>query len=152
MMLTGTAIKANASPSINSYIKVDKEYNNFLLTQFDNKSLINELEDQIHYTDIQNIWDGDYFNYRHQVASPQKTKQNQGKWTLELMCATNPQTPIEKCDVVGQREVKYLKNIELMIFIMKELYSLNHYPGLFMLTPFLFMTFFCKKNIMHLVK
>ena len=68
------------------------------------------------------------------------------------MCATNPQTPVEKCDVVGQREVKYLKNVELMIFIMKELSNLNRYPGLFLLTPFLFITLFFKRNVMHSVK
>ena len=152
MMPIGIAITTNASSSIESYIKVDKEYNNFLLTQFDSKKLIKELEDEREYPDIPNIWEGDYINYRYQVDSPQATQQNQNKWTSELMCATNPQTPVEKCDVVGQREVKYLKNVELMIFIMKELSNLNRYPGLFLLTPFLFMTLFFKRNVMHSVK
>lgn len=150
IMLTGAVIRATSSPNVDSYIRVDQDYNDFPLTQFDSRSLINQLEQEIDYGDTQDTLEEFDFNYN--MASYPETKQSNEKWKLELLCATNPQTPVEQCDVVAQREVKYLKDLELVIFIMKNLYCLNNYPSLFGFILLVIMPFFFKMKAIDLVK
>lgn len=147
--LNGAAIQATASPNTGFPIQVNQDYNDFSLTQFGHGNRLDELEYEIFYQDTRNSWEGD--NFSNKQTSYVKTKKGNKNWKLDLLCATNPQIPLEECDFVAQREVKNLNKIELPIFIMKELYS-NHFPNVLMFIIFLLMPFFFKINVMYLVK
>lgn len=87
------------------YKKAQKGSNDFTLKQIGNGNGIHEVEYEIYHKDTQNIWERGDFSYK--ITSSKETKQRHGNWKLELFCASNEQIPVEQCDVVGQREVKY---------------------------------------------
>jgi hypothetical protein len=87
------------------YKKADKGSNDFNLPQLGHEDGKHDIEYQIYHKDTEEILESGNLTYT--VTSSQETKQRNGNWKLELFCASNSLTPIEQCDLIGQREVKY---------------------------------------------
>ena len=95
---TGKEIKRN-------YKKPQKGSNDFSLKKIGNEKGIHNVEYEIYHKDTEKILEKGEFRY--EVTFSQETKPRNGNWQLELFCASNTNTPVEQCAIVGKREVLY---------------------------------------------
>lgn len=87
------------------YKKVGLGSNDFNLTQLGNRDGIHEVEYAIYDKDTKENLETGIFTY--DVTVYEQTQRRNGDWKQELYCATNAFEKLDKCKIIGSREVKY---------------------------------------------
>ncbi|MGK7952629.1 MAG: hypothetical protein AB4368_28530 [Xenococcaceae cyanobacterium] len=87
------------------YKKVGLGSNDFNLTQLGNRDGSHEVEYAIYDKDTKENLETGTFTYN--VTVYEHTQRRNGNWKQELYCATDAFEKLEKCKIIGSREVKY---------------------------------------------